>query len=100
MATHQRKRNIKSIDLNNYLDEKNQKLVDAGIFSTPTDVIVTALIEFHARYDLEKDNFTAVKILLGMLQTPEGKEAFEKVTQKKKEIPNDTQVYERTIVID
>lgn len=72
-----RKTEVKSIAINDYLLEKSNKLVEDDKFGSLSDVIITALTEFHVRYGIEHEHTAAIDILFKMLQTPEGKKAFD-----------------------
>ena len=61
-------------------------------FTSVSGIISIGMTEFRTRYKLEASENSAMDILVKMLQTPEGKRAFEKVTSEvdtKPEASND-----------
>lgn len=85
MAERQKKRNIKSVEVNGYLLKKMDKLVDTDMFGSVSDVMNTALTELLVKIELMQDNSSAIDILVKMLQTPEGQKAFEKINKREQE---------------
>jgi Arc/MetJ-type ribon-helix-helix transcriptional regulator len=102
-----RKKEDLHVTVSPYVKKKMDRLVGNKEFSSATDLTETALTEFLVRYEVESENANAIDILLKMLETPEGKAAFEKVTKEKQEstksnIENPTKdiVLRRKVVFD
>ncbi|MFZ2499582.1 hypothetical protein [Methanosarcina sp.] len=55
-------------------------LVENGEFSSTSDLITVGMSNFLVRYELENNEVSAMDILVKMLQTPEGKRAFDKIS--------------------
>lgn len=80
-----RKKETRSVTLSPYLLEKMDTLVENEEFSSTSDLITIGMSDFLVRYNLKKDEISAMDILVKMLQMPEGKRAFDKISSETKE---------------
>jgi Arc/MetJ-type ribon-helix-helix transcriptional regulator len=65
-----------------YTKKQVEALVDSGEFGSMSDLVGVAITEFLTKYNAKKE------------------EIENKTKYEKKEIPKDTQVYKRTIIVD
>lgn len=69
-----------SISLEPYLrNQINDIIYLDHNFSNVSSFITVAVTEFISRYKMEKEEISAMDLLLKILKTPEGRQAFEKV---------------------
>lgn len=75
-----------SISVDPYvLDQIDDLVYKDKIFSSVSSFASTAFSDFFIRYNLKKDEISAMDILVKMLQMPEGKRAFDKISSETKE---------------
>jgi metal-responsive CopG/Arc/MetJ family transcriptional regulator len=78
------KKETKSVTLDTYLLRKADDTIEHDEnFSSLSSVVTIALIQFFDRYELEKDEISCIDLLIKMIQTPEGKRAYDKVNPEK-----------------
>lgn len=63
-----------------YIRKKIDCLVSEKIFSSPTELTTTALTEFLVRLEVSKEEISAFELLMKIIQLPEGKQAFDKIS--------------------
>ncbi len=84
-----KKRDV-TITMSPYLKLQLDNIIDLGEFTSISELITHASTEFIVRYKLEKENESAVDVLIKILETPEGKELFDKIIKEnsKKSLSN------------